>query len=469
MGHQLTEFQESSDELADRLDAPVTALLVRGNNNNNTEAPSSSHPWEPLNLHPKFSDIYRRWQTYLLSGDGPLNLQDRHYIAIMASSRYGAGGLVSSSRSAFLAVGGEPAWLQGIHRAPAKLRRLAGINKILAHRPWTLTQAHVKELTVGEGSWSLSELVQAIVILIHFHSGSSFVLGAPESKSKSTLNTKTESRSQSDESLTSSRSQVLQAAREPLRTPMSREPRGGANQAREPRSIISSRSSKGGPHRYCSHRKGRTMSETKVTFKDDLIQELEEVYSLTASKQQLPAPLAQYSSLPIGQQQSEEPELAYVPFTSLQHDTASIKLKVHDFSWDDHGYSVLSRFNADLALLLDDKFRIAKQMTYNFLGEKKDVDTTLHRRAIWNYVQSLFGVEHDDFDYSKLGEYMTASLQQFVRESATEPANLANHSIQNLMLDSKLSEKVHVKILIMESKMQALALFALRAVMEHMA
>ena len=62
----------------------------------------------------------------------------------------------------------------------------------------------------------------------------------------------------------------------------------------------------------------------------------------------------------------------------------------------------------------------------------------------WFLVQSLFGVEHDDFDYSKLGEYMTASLQQFVRESATEPANLANHSIQNLMLDSKLSEKVGV-------------------------
>ena len=80
-------FQESSDELADRLDAPVTALLVRGNNNN-TEAPSSSHPWEPLNLHPKFSDIYRRWQTYLLSGDGPLSLQDRHYIAIMVRTLF---------------------------------------------------------------------------------------------------------------------------------------------------------------------------------------------------------------------------------------------------------------------------------------------------------------------------------------------------------------------------------------------
>jgi sestrin len=59
-------------------------------------------------------------------------------------------------------VGGEKAWLEGIHRAPPKLRRLVSMNKVLAVRPWSLEQAHLKELTTGQQSWSIAEIVQAI-------------------------------------------------------------------------------------------------------------------------------------------------------------------------------------------------------------------------------------------------------------------------------------------------------------------
>jgi hypothetical protein len=42
------------------------------------------------------------------------------------------------------------------------VRRLATLNKVLAHRPWALDQTHLKELTTGQDSWSLAEIVQAI-------------------------------------------------------------------------------------------------------------------------------------------------------------------------------------------------------------------------------------------------------------------------------------------------------------------
>lgn len=44
----------------------------------------------------------------------------------------------------FLQVGGSPAWLQGLHCAPQKLRNLNEINKLLAHRPWLVTKEHIE-------------------------------------------------------------------------------------------------------------------------------------------------------------------------------------------------------------------------------------------------------------------------------------------------------------------------------------
>lgn len=41
-------------------------------------------------------------------------------------------------------MGGNPAWLQGLHYAPQKLRNLNEINKLLAHQPWLITKEHIE-------------------------------------------------------------------------------------------------------------------------------------------------------------------------------------------------------------------------------------------------------------------------------------------------------------------------------------
>lgn len=76
----------------------------------------------------------------------------------------------------FLYQGGDPKWLLGLDCAPPKLRALYNINKVMAHRPWVLKQEDLEHLTKKSG-WSLSEVVQAVVILAHFHSLSSFIHG----------------------------------------------------------------------------------------------------------------------------------------------------------------------------------------------------------------------------------------------------------------------------------------------------
>ena len=58
-----------------------------------------------------------------------------------------------------------------------------------------------------------------------------------------------------------------------------------------------------------------------------------------------------------------------------------------DFDWDEEGFSVISRFYDEIAQLLDDKFKTAYNMTYRSMGRLTAIDTTMFRRATWNYIQ----------------------------------------------------------------------------------
>lgn len=42
--------------------------------------------------------------------------------------------------------------------------------------------------------------------------------------------------------------------------------------------------------------------------------------------------------------------------------------------------------------LIDEKFHIAYDLTYNTMAMHKDVDTSMLRRAIWNYIHCMFGI-----------------------------------------------------------------------------
>lgn len=94
---------------------------------------------------------------------------------LQAAGRHQCGYLINLQKQEFLLLGGEHNWLKGLTSIPPKLRNLYDINKILAHRPWQLTTSHIEKLTKGKDSWSLAEVIHAIVILTHFHSLCSFV------------------------------------------------------------------------------------------------------------------------------------------------------------------------------------------------------------------------------------------------------------------------------------------------------
>ena len=68
-----------------------------------------------------------------------------------------------------------------------------------------------------------------------------------------------------------------------------------------------------------------------------------------------------------------------------EEDLLGRELLVQEFSWDDQGFCVMSNFYSDIAVLLDDKFRLAHSLI-DTMEENKEQET-IFRRAVWNYVQ----------------------------------------------------------------------------------
>ena len=120
--------------------------------------------------------------------------------------------LISQHEVNFYASGGNPDWLLGLNRAPAKLQRLNELNVLLARQPWRVTAEVVQvrppaasrsmvpadrvrvltriplacfpacvsrpqPLLSGADAWSLPDLMQAVAILVTFHCLAAMVWG----------------------------------------------------------------------------------------------------------------------------------------------------------------------------------------------------------------------------------------------------------------------------------------------------
>lgn len=116
--------------------------------------------------------------------------------------------------------------------------------------------------------------------------------------------------------------------------------------------------------------------------------------------------------------------------------------RVQDYSWDDHAYSLISRLYCDVGNLLDDKFRLMYGLTYNTLGGRKDVDTSRFRTAIWNYVQCLVGIRHDDYDYGEVNQVLERSLKAYIKMAFCYPERLTPSDYHSVLKEFHHSEKV---------------------------
>jgi sestrin len=163
-----------------------------------------------------------------------------------------------------------------------------------------------------------------------------------------------------------------------------------------------------------------------------------------------------------------DPDFTYQDFARRGEVNLIPTFRVQDYSWDDHAYSLINRLYNDVGNLLDDKFRLMYQLTYNTMGSKKDVDTSRFRTAIWNYIQCMVGIRHDDYDYGEVNQVLERSLKAYIKMTVCFPERVTRSDYDSVLKEFHHSEKIHVNLMLLEARVQAELLYALRAIMRHM-
>ncbi|XP_008191036.2 sestrin homolog [Tribolium castaneum] len=418
------------------------------------------HVSQVMGYHTSYLDHFLKTQNFILRGDGPLPFHYRHYIAIMAAGRHQCGYLINLQKQEFLLLGGDHSWLKGLSSIPPKLKNLYDINKILAHRPWLLNTSHIEKLTKGKDSWSLAEVIHAIVILTHFHSLCSFVFACGVNQ------------------------EVDQAGG--FKYQMPGETRGSAHPSNtnqtNPKDIPTvditedwKNSSQVGPPSPTEPEVGintimqrmKTLSEqneecTPVELAkrfENIETQSAELGLVGAERLETPADISCFI---------EDGKFGYQDFAKRDEQSDFPTFRVQDYSWNDHGYSLVNRLYNDVGNLLDDKFKTAQSLTYYTMGGRTDVDTSRFRRAIWNYIQCLLGIRHDDYDYGEINQLLERSLKTFIKSACCYPERVTKKDYDRVLREFKHSEKVHVNLMVLEARMQAELLYALRTVNRYM-
>ncbi|XP_077466110.1 sestrin-3 [Stigmatopora argus] len=353
--------------------------------------------------HPQYLESFLRAQHYILHVDGPLPLPCRHYIAIMAAARHHCDYLVYVHSAHFLRLGGDPLWLRGLEAAPPRLRLLDHINKVLAHRPWLATCSHIKTLLkCGEQCWSLAELVQAVVVLAHCHSLCSFIFG-------SDADTSADGRPLSPDSAGDKTTQW---------------PCVDANSDMRER----------------IHKVQEERDKREEYLQADIQEDDESIFSAEPSRF------------------VTEPDFSYQEFARRDDDNHFQVFRVQDYSWEDHGFSLVNRLYSDVGHLLDDRFRSVTAPSAWPHGPDL-------KRAVWNYIHYVLGIRYDDYDYGDVGRLLGPDLKAYVKTVACFPDAGKNPPGLAAL---KTSERIDVNLLIMEARLQAELLYALRAITQYM-
>ena len=296
----------------------------------------------------------------LHSHSAPLPAPMRHMIGIMASARLSCSYLTHHQRHELrLAAGGRDIAENGLEDFPAKIRKLYELNMVLAHRPWQMTRDHVAELTQpGPDSWSLSELVYSIILMCHFHSLSSFIMSC-----------------------------VL----------MEPDVTGDIMGSNE---IFSTQQESYKVEELMKKMSTLSRNQDCPPPQEELQSSFNKIRKQTSDSDLLDTPRIE----PDITNYIRDVDFQYVDFAKRQDEFATFRIQ--DFTWDEEGYSTIARFDEDTAECLDDKFRTIYNLTYGTMGSHTSIDTSLFRRASWNYIQCVWGIRHDDYDYHEVNELL---------------------------------------------------------------
>ncbi|XP_029725729.1 sestrin homolog isoform X1 [Aedes albopictus] len=451
-----------------------------GSKNSLMDNAELDHVTKVIAYHPRYLEHFLSTQNFVMHSDGPLPFEYRCYIAIMAAARHKCTYLVNMYEKEFLNQGGERSWLNGLDCIPAKLRAICDINKILAHRPWLLNKEHIERLTKGQNSWSLSEVVHAIVLLAHFHSLSSFVFSCGLTQELDVSSQRIENNNAVPQKTETEHRHLYNHHHHHLIHQNGQEgnlyslagpvaPVGGNIVQRRTVFLVAIKPPQSEVTVDALMQRMKKLSENNTECTETELSNRFKNVELQAAE--LPAVVPRDPSLELPQQIGryvDDPNFTYQDFAKRGAENIPQTFRIQDYSWDDHGFSLINRLYNDVGFYLDDKFRLAYNLTYYTIAGRTNVDTSKFRRAIWNYIQCMYGIRYDDYDYGEVNQLLDRALKMFIKTACCFPERITKTDYDSVLVELQHSEKVHVNLMIMEARNQAELLYALREIMRYM-
>eukprot|EP01083_Nonionella_stella_P136444 415205_1 len=424
-----------------------------------------THLEQVLGILPDFLRTYMDTYNFLFFEDGPLPVPWRFYIAIIAISRFRCTALIELFEHLFLEHGGYKAWLEGVNFAPKKLQDLLLLNRLLAHQPWLVAKDHIASLAQGKDSWSLSELVQCIVILVVFHAWAGVAQGlgvTPE------VDLGKHMYQEDDMPVTGHLSDQEEVnATFQLRELLSQNVSDLIKEKESVSGTIELFASAGFPPNagFSStspkrDKDDKTPEESRTELKSDDCSETRTNSSDQRSDHSSPTSRSpnEYSKY------CGDYEMRYEDF-----DVKSRRyrvFKIQDYNWKDHGFPLADRFYHGVGPRLDAQIDLARTYTENMFNETP-VNTEPFRRALWEYVHRLFGICNDDYQYSLVNLVVNRRLKEFTKRVTCHPDLINRNEFLHLGYDLQQREKVHMTLVTLHARMQASLLYALHAVMRY--
>lgn len=406
-----------------------------------------------MGMHSQYLRHFLNTSNVLLQPKGSLTIAHRYFIAIMAAARHRCPYLVHLLETKFINCGGDEKWLQGIRHAPVKLQALSTLNKYLAHRPWLVTAEHIKSLCQGDRStrWQVSDLVQAIVLMCHFHS----LAGFCHSTGINLEIDHQRAHVYPDVIMLSPAADGHQC--DPFKNPKSccDEPKPKAREhvdalLKEMKRLSEKRSEEvtiEERHRHFEKEKSEASRDLLPPNPSGATKEVKS--SCRGEEGDWTTHCSRYV---------EDPHYSFQEFKNC-----APTFRALDYNWDDHACMLLTELYGEVAELLDEKFKVMRSLTYKTLAFESDVDTSSLRRAIWMYIHCMYGIMYDDYNYGEVHHLLETPLKQFIRTVSSVPEMTTKALYDNFWRDFRHSEKVHVSVILLESRLQVGLLYGMRA------
>ncbi|TDH73057.1 hypothetical protein CCR75_004707 [Bremia lactucae] len=426
-----------------------------------------NHLTQILAWHRSYLALFDRSLAATMTRDGTLPLQWRSYIAVMGASELRCHYLADLQQYDFIVNGGEGEWIKGLDYVPPKLFRLHELSSLLAHRPWLLTAEHVAELLRSDqdDSWSVSELVHAIIVLCQAHSMASIALGVGCAEEVDlavfgqfgyALEAETVEGVDNQECADASSCSGIDLSTldrdDDMLLKQLKKNCGLDSDTADEEEETGEVQEEGGGNDHGNEYGADDGFEIVVDEANDRIN------TAIASRRKdtlwrfCGGSVIRYADFDV---RSEEYEV----------------LHTEDFSWDEHCFSLVKRyFPGEAGQILEDLFNLTSKLTYDYFGSQKEecVDTSPYRDAVWYYVHRIFGICHDDYDYCQVNTYLNRPTKIFLKKVACTPWKVRQDDFAHFDRTLSSSEKCHVILLVAEARKQAGLMYGLRAVMNHM-